>query len=58
MGGLSFFSEDMNNMVLASCAEITDQHNACCEHDTYTADRQLLNPAPGIEYDVDDMNDG
>lgn len=51
MGGLSFFSEDMHNMCMSACAEADELHNAACEPDQYGPNGQLLNPAPGIEYD-------
>ena len=57
VGGLSFLSEDMHNTILATCAAIVAEQNALCEPDTYSPTGQLLNPAPGIEYDVDDMQE-
>ena len=51
VGGLSFFSEDMHNTVLGACEAADEAHNAEVEHDQYTPDGQLLNPAPDIEYD-------
>ena len=54
MGGLSFLSEDMHNTILAACAAVVEEQNALCESDQYSPSGQLLNPAPGIEYDADD----
>ena len=51
VGGLSFFSEDMHNMCMSACAEADELHNAACDPDQYGPNGQLLNPAPGIEYD-------
>ena len=55
VGGLSFLSDDMHNAILAACAAIVAEQNALCEEDRYSPTGQLLNPAPGIEYDVEDM---
>ena len=57
VGGLSFFSEDMHNAVEAACKDAVEEQNALVEPDRFSASGQLLNPAPGIEYDVDDMQD-
>ena len=57
VGGLSFLSEDMHNTILAACAALNAEHNAHCEPDIYSPTGQLLNPAPGIEYDIDDMQE-
>ena len=57
VGGLSFLSEDMHNTILSTCAAIDDEHNARCQPDSYSPTGELLNPAPGIEYDVDDMQE-
>ena len=57
VGGLSFLSEDMHNTISATCAAIVAERNALCEPDRYSPTGQLLNPAPGIEYDVDDMQE-
>jgi|EP00966_Prymnesium_polylepis_P057342 hypothetical protein len=56
VGGLSFLSEDMHNMILAASAAIIEQQNALCEPDVYSPTGELLNPAPGIEYDVEDID--
>ena len=58
VGGLSFLSEDMNNTLLAACAAVDAEQNARCEPDVYSPNGELLNPAPGIEYDADDMQEG
>ena len=55
VGGLSFLSEDMHNTILAACIAVVEEQNALCDSDQYSPSGQLLNPAPGIEYDVDDM---
>ena len=57
VGGLSFLSEDMHNSILNACAAIDAEHNLRCEPDRYSPTGRLLNPAPGIEYDVDDMQE-
>ena len=54
LGGLSFFSEDMHNTCMSACAEADELHNAACEADEYGPNGQLLNPAPGINYDDED----
>ena len=43
-------------MILAASAAITEQQNALCEPDVYSPTGELLNPAPGIEYDVEDID--
>ena len=53
--GLSFLSEDMNNTLIATVDAAAEEQNARCEPDVYSPDGELLNPAPAIEYDVDDM---
>ena len=55
VGGLSFLSEDMHNTLRDACEAAHAEHNARCEPDTYSPTGELLNPAPGIEFDVDDM---
>ena len=50
-------SEDMNNILRQTCEAIAEEHNARCEPDVYSPEGELMNPAPGIEYDVDDMQD-
>ena len=57
VGGLSFLSEDMHNAIKAACSALIDEHNTLCKHDMYSPTGQLLNPAPGIEYDVEDMEE-
>ena len=54
LGGLSFFSEDMHNMSLSTCAEADEMHNAACEADQYSPDGVLLNPAPDIAYEEEE----
>ena len=56
-GGLSFLSEDMHNTIQAACEALSAEHNARCEPDNYSPTGELLNPAPGIEYDIDDMEE-
>jgi hypothetical protein len=51
VGDLSFFSEDMHNTCLAACVEADEAHNAVCDPDVYSPEGELLNPAPGIDYD-------
>jgi hypothetical protein len=48
-------SEDMNNTLIATVDAATEEQNARCEPDVYSPDGELLNPAPAIEYDVDDI---
>ena len=43
--------------VPAPSAAIVAEQNALCEPDQYSPRGKLLNPAPGIEYDVDDMQE-
>jgi hypothetical protein len=57
VGGLSFLSEDMHNAILAACTAYVEQQNLLCESDMYSPTGGLINPAPGIEYDVDDMQE-
>ena len=45
----------MNNTLLAACEAAAAEENARCEPDVYSPTGELLNPTPGIEYDVDDM---
>ena len=51
VGGLSFLSEDMHNTILGTCERADAASNAAVEPDQYGPNGQLLNPAPGIEYD-------
>ena len=57
MGGLSFFSEDMHNICMSACAEADELHDAACDADEYGPDGQLLNHAPGINYDNEDVDE-
>ena len=60
VGGLrlSFLSEDMNSIRWQASEAIVDEKNARCEPDVYSPEGDLMNPAPGIEIDVDvDMQD-
>ena len=43
-------------MILAASAAIIEQQNALCGPDVYSPTGELLNPAPGIEYDVEDID--
>ena len=39
------------------CEAIAEEHNARCEPDLYSPEGELMNQAPGIEYDVEYMQD-
>ena len=54
VGGLSFLSEDMHNYLLATCEALDEEHNAQCPRDEYNENGELLNPAPGIEYEEEE----
>ena len=51
VGGLSFLSEDMHNMIRVTCEAADEAHNAAVEPDRYAPDGRLLNPPPAVEYD-------
>ena len=57
VGGLSFLSEDMHNTLLATCEALLTEENDRCEPDVYAPTGALVNPAPDIEYDADDMQE-
>ena len=41
----------MHTACLAACEEADELHNAACVGDEYSPQGELLNPAPGIEYE-------
>ena len=43
-------------MIRAASAAIIEQQKALCDPDVYSPTGELLNPAPCIEYDVEDID--